>query len=202
MRKIVAIMFLSLLLWVMLLIAVTGGSSWLASADAAVMQTVYAMRNPAATVVFRGITWLGSPLVYVVVLAAGMAISRSRGWLYLVLALGSLAAAQLLRVAINLAVHRPRPPHSHWLVNANFYAFPSGHTLAAAVGFGLAAWLVWLADRRMGLGLAGIAAAVVILVGWSRVYLGVHWPSDVLGSWLLAAFWLAGTILVASRLAH
>jgi undecaprenyl-diphosphatase len=120
----------------------------------------------------------------------------------LVLALASLALAQLVRVGINVAVHRSRPPHEQWLVNANFYAFPSGHTLAAAVGFGLAAWLIWLVDRRAGLGLAGLAVMVTLLVGWSRVYLGVHWPSDILGSWLLAAAWLAGTILVATRLAY
>ena len=202
MPKLNTILILSLLLWVVLLAAVISDNKWLAMADAAVMQVAYGARNPAATTVFRGVTWLGSPGVYLVVLAAGVAISRSRGWSYALLALASLALAQLVRVGINLAVHRSRPPHAHWLVNANFYAFPSGHTFAAAVGFGLVAWLVWLVDRRAGLGLAGLAVAISLLVGWSRVYLGVHWPSDVLGSWLLAAAWLAGTIMVASRLAH
>lgn len=199
MNKVAVVMAAALVLWAGLLSAVVGGSAWLASVDKAVMQAALAARNPAATAAFRGVTWLGSGAVYLAVAAAGLAIGRSRGWGYLALATGSLALAQLTRVAVNLAVHRPRPPQSHWLTAANFYAFPSGHTLAAGLGFGLAAWLVWQVDRRVGSGLFAVAAVLVLLVGWSRVYLGVHWASDVVASLFLAVFWLCATILLASR---
>jgi membrane-associated phospholipid phosphatase len=91
------------------------------------------------------------------------------------------------RLLIVNAVARPRP--AGWLTSASGWSFPSGHSTAAATAALIAVLIGWplLSRRRDRLILAGAAAAWAVAVGVSRVALTVHWPSDVLGAWLLVA---------------
>ncbi|QXE38370.1 phosphatase PAP2 family protein [Streptomyces sp. GMY02] len=115
-----------------------------------------------------------------------------------------LIAGQLLRHVPLAAVHRSRPPAGDWATHASNYAFPSGHATTSALMAGL---LIWALTRRRG-GTAGrrvltytlcaLIACWAVAVGLSRIYLGVHWATDVLGGWLYAAFWLSlGATLLA-----
>lgn len=100
-------------------------------------------------------------------------------------AVAVLLVIQLLRLGLSVAVGRHRPPAADWAVHVSGFAFPSGHTVTSATAAGL---VIWAVCRR----LHGMARAVVIAcvttwavaVGLSRVYLGVHWPTDVAGGWL------------------
>ena len=88
-------------------------------------------------------------------------------------------------------VDRPRPPMHLWLTSASSSAFPSGHatqSLSTFAALALVSAAVAPIARRPGLALAAVVAAGV---GWSRVYLGVHWATDVLAGWLAAACWVA-----------
>ena len=96
------------------------------------------------------------------------------------------------------AVARPRPTLWPWLIPTSGYSFPSGHATAGAALYPL---LGWLALRSRGRGLVGyvLGLAVGVVVGVGRLYVGVHWPSDVLAGWALgmalslgAVRWLAG----------
>ncbi|MEU2250211.1 phosphatase PAP2 family protein [Streptomyces sp. NPDC019224] len=95
----------------------------------------------------------------------------------------------LLQQGIKAAVGRDRPRWADPVDSASYAAYPSGHAMTATVSCGLLLWLLhrsgaWSRLRRAALG----AAAVSVLgVGLTRLYLGVHWPSDVLGGWLLGA---------------
>src|SRR5204862_4889447 len=93
---------------------------------------------------------------------------------------------------------RPNPPAQ--LVSATGFSFPSGHSASSLVGFGLLAWLTcMLTAHRTIWATAWLAAAFgTIAVGLSRMYLGVHYPTDVLGGWALGATWLA-VVAVAAR---
>ncbi len=72
------------------------------------------------------------------------------------------------------------------------YSFPSGHSFAGLLLYGVLAFLLVRSLQSRGARIAVIIAAAVLIgsIGLSRVYLGVHWPSDVLGAWLLAGAWL------------
>lgn len=102
-----------------------------------------------------------------------------------------LVVGQLVRGALMHGFGRLRPSSVLWATSANGFSFPSGHSFSSAVCAGL---LVLAVARRRPpwTGRVAVVAAVyAVAVGLSRVYLGVHWPLDVLGSWLLAAGWLA-----------
>ncbi|MCZ7527167.1 MAG: phosphatase PAP2 family protein [Acidimicrobiia bacterium] len=113
-------------------------------------------------------------------------------------------AATLARPAIEwmlkATVDRPRPDLER-LVPGNGPSFPTGHVLAAVAIYGLLPLVVGLYTRRRWLwwSSVGMAGAVIFLVGASRVYLGVHWLSDVVGSMVLASFFLLGVEWVLHR---
>ena len=99
---------------------------------------------------------------------------------------------------------RPRPdlvPHGVDVVTASF---PSGHSMMAAVTYLTLAVMLARTERHMRVRAfyIAVAALLTVLVGVSRVYLGVHWPSDVLAGWTLGAAWALGVWLVARWMAR
>ncbi len=161
----------------------------------------YLIREPWLTAVMRAITDLGSAWVLVPLLfALGLLASPSPilgpfGFLA-----AALAGASLLTAAIKLFVARPRPD-ADALVGALGYGFPSGRSTAAAAGWLALAIVANSLTARGALRAAifVVAGVVIVLVGVSRVYLGVHAPTDVLGGWALGATWLAA-VVTATRL--
>ncbi|MFC4031990.1 phosphatase PAP2 family protein [Streptomyces polygonati] len=111
------------------------------------------------------------------------------------LALLVFVTGQVLRTAVMTAAHRARPPVADWAVHVSGSAFPSGHTASSAMAAGLLGWgLLRALPGRAGKALTAVGVTVAVAVGCSRVYLGVHWPTDVLGGWLLAGCWLGLTL--------
>jgi membrane-associated phospholipid phosphatase len=139
------------------------------------------------------------PYPYVIAAGGGwLAGSRGRtagirsGVSTALLAVAALLAEQAVRGALMLAFHRARPPRADWAAPASGHSFPSGHSASSAMAAGLLAWGL----LRTWPGAPGrVTAAVCVLytaaVGCTRVYLGVHWPTDVIGGWLYAGCCLA-----------
>jgi undecaprenyl-diphosphatase len=148
----------------------------------------------------RDITALGSaPALVIAVLAVFGFLALAKAWRPAVFTLvasgGGLAASSLLKYTID----RPRPdlvPHGNLIYTSSF---PSGHSMmSAVVYFTLAALVTRLIERRRLKGYAlGVAMILTLLVGVSRVYLGVHWPSDVAAGWAAGAAWALGCWLIA-----
>ncbi|MEU9075156.1 phosphatase PAP2 family protein [Kitasatospora sp. NPDC048538] len=168
-----------------------------------------AAHRPAATrEAAVAVTWFGTGVApYVMALAAGAVLlgavprprERRRAVALALAPLLWLALGQLVRQGLMHGFGRPRPPAGYRAVSASGFSFPSGHTFTSAVCAGLLALAV--ARARPGLARWAVACAAVFAaaIGLSRVYLGVHWPLDVLGGWLLAAAWLAGGALLLDR---
>jgi undecaprenyl-diphosphatase len=151
----------------------------------------------------RDITGLGGYAVLTLVTAAVaiyLLMARKRGAAVLLIA--AVVGGTLLSTALKLGFERPRPdlvPHATRIYTASF---PSGHAMLSAVTYlTLGALLARVQERRrIKAFLIGLAVTLTLLVGASRVYLGVHWPSDVLAGWCVGAAWAALCWFVALQL--
>ncbi|MCD9879903.1 phosphatase PAP2 family protein [Streptomyces guryensis] len=178
----------------------------LISADDEIARTTHrrAVDESGLTHVFRILTdWVWDPWTMRLVCAIAvvwLAWWRSAWWTALWLA-GTCALGSLLQQALKAAVDRPRPVWSGPVDSARYAAFPSGHAMTATVVCGLLLWL--LHRHRPGRALwrtaVAVAAVSVLGVGLTRVWLGVHWPSDVVGGWLLGAMLVALAVVVHRR---
>lgn len=115
------------------------------------------------------------------------------------LVLVSIAGGSLLSTVLKIGFARPRPDLVDHLVNVSSASFPSGHAmLSAATYLTLGALLARTEQRRVVRGfLFGVAVALTLIIGVSRVYLGVHFPTDVLAGWCLGAAWALVCWMVA-----
>jgi membrane-associated phospholipid phosphatase len=173
------------------LLAHPGGAGGL---DAHVLAWVGAHRGDALTAFFTNYTGLGQWFVLAVAaVGAGAALATSARRREAAFLLIAMAAELLINLALKSAFARARPPAAEALVHAGGYAFPSGHSMASAT-FALAlAVIAWPTRWRAPAAL--LAATFALLMGASRIYLGVHWLTDVLAAWAMAVAVVAGTEL-------
>jgi membrane-associated phospholipid phosphatase len=155
------------------------------------------------TVVMLAITWMHSvPGIAVLALLFGARLYLHRAWYWLLALVLSVPGGMLLNVAFKHVFQRARPHFDDPLLTLSTYSFPSGHTASATVLYGLlACWLAAHArSRRSALLAAAGAVAAVALVALSRMYLGVHYLSDVLAAAAEGSAWLAVCVTAVSTL--
>ena len=163
--------------------------------DAPLRAAVHGHAFPALTAAMRAVTTVGSeyfllPLAAILLWRWLRRGERHTAWWFAAGCLGAEAVAQLLKALI----HRPRPEVFFGLAPVETYSFPSGHAFVPAVFFWIAAGGL-LAPARWRAAVVALAA----LLGFSRVYLGYHYPSDVAAGWALAVAWLALWSAIADR---
>jgi membrane-associated phospholipid phosphatase len=157
----------------------------------------YALAHPGFVTSMALVSGSGSALAWLVVLgvvAAWLAWRRlARVALFVVV---TAAGSQLLNGALKAAVHRLRPVLAHPVAHEGGLSFPSGHAQGAMVGYGVLLVVLWplLRGRWRGTALAA-ASVMVAAIGFSRVALGVHYLSDVVGGLLVGATWVALMVL-------
>lgn len=151
----------------------------------------------------RDITALGSPAVLTLTVGAVWGfLVLARQWRMAWLALGSAAGGLLVASMLKFAFSRARPDAVFHATMASGYSFPSGHSMMSAVVFLTMAALVARLTSRARLKLYVMTVGLVLsgLVGLSRVYLGVHWASDVAAGWAAGAAWALVCWLAADAL--
>ena len=153
----------------------------------------------------RWLTHLGDgPFLLSVGLAALLVLLWRRRFalaaLWVVVALGG----NQFNISLKGAFDRPRPPMSERdeFATATNPSYPSGHTMAAVINFGLLGYVYVRWGRGRRLQVAVLLSAVVLLVGVSRIYLRAHWVTDVLGGFLAGGAWLALWVAAAEALRH
>jgi undecaprenyl-diphosphatase len=162
--------------------------------DHRIINLVAALRTPTLDQVMYTITFLGNgQMIAVLTLVAvivALVAGRPREAVLIVLA---VVAGTLFFEVVKLVVHRPRPPLEDARIVQGDFSFPSGHSTLSATFYGTVAYLLTPAIRRDSLKvLVWVAAGLLIVaIGVSRVYLGVHYPSDVLAGWVAGGLWVA-----------
>lgn len=167
--------------------------------------TGYLVRNrrPWLTTVTRAASWLADlEVVAALVLTIGVATwAHSRRWHALWVPSVAGGGALAISATVKVITARARPPLSSAVVDAYGLAFPSGHALRAMAVYGALAWLVTAATRSRTVQVLTWAFASVLIaaVGFARMYLGVHWLTDVLAGYVLGGTWLALVLVLTAR---
>jgi undecaprenyl-diphosphatase len=167
--------------------------------DAAVLTDAVAHRTPVLTAAAEFLNVAGGTVALGALAVTAAAVLALRGRRTdAVLMASAPAAGGLLDLGFKQGYARPRPPVSEHLVAVSGFSLPSGHTLDATIVLGTLAFLIVVALRGRLLRAAVVALAVagVAAAGAARVYLGVHWATDVLTGWLLGGSWLAVCVAV------
>jgi undecaprenyl-diphosphatase len=128
----------------------------------------------------------GAPLVTVLCALGILAFLALRSWRPLLTSGGAVAVGAVISTLVKLLADRARPPASGWLIaDASGNSFPSGHTTVTTAGYlGLAVGVAALLRSQWARTLiVATGAAFAVAIGWTRVELGVHWPTDVVAGW-------------------
>lgn len=165
--------------------------------DQAVADALHAAATPFATKVFLGITALDSAeaTVPIGLIVTGLLAWRRR-WLYASGWLVALVGIVALNLLLKQIFERPRPIFVDPIIVETSYSFPSGHAMDSLVAYGMLAYfaLLFIKPWRARMGILFGAALLVILIGFSRLYLGVHYFSDVIAGFAAGGVWLSACI--------
>jgi membrane-associated phospholipid phosphatase len=173
----------------------------LVSLDNATRDWLIDRRSPGLTAVMTAFTTIGSSPVLATLafgIAVWLGVTRRRPEALLVA--GTTVGALVLSPLLKNLIERARPGDAH-LVLVNSWAFPSGHSLTSTAVIGVLTVLAAsrLPARAPRAAVVTAGTLLIVAVGVSRVYLGVHWPTDVLAGWLMGALWLALCLLAYDR---
>ena len=173
-------------------------TNWIASAqelDQSLLEDIHRVTPASWDPWMQAITTLGSlEFLGALVVAVAAVLAWLRQWKPAITMVVSGLLTLLLRQVLKELFHRPRP--ELWAaLSENSYSFPSGHALGSVIIYGVLIYLLSRSRPRWRSFLWGLYGVLVVAIGFSRLYLGLHWPTDVLGGWAFGALALFGLIL-------
>jgi len=140
------------------------------------------------------ISFVGSPAVITLIaVAAALLLIGRRRWILLGGWTVAFLGEAVLNWTLKQVIQRPRPPGALLVMHHFSYSFPSGHAMGSLVGYGMLSYLLitfWATQKATRIVIAGASIAIVAAVGFSRIYLGLHYFSDVMGGYAAGAAWL------------
>lgn len=159
--------------------------------DKTVLLWLHHWANPVLDAVMLKITTLGNPefVVVVVVFSLGWLWWRQRHLEAKVFAIACLGAL-ILNQVLKLCFAKPRPQLWTHLIAESSFSFPSGHALGSLVLYGFLAHVLAMQFPKSAHWIYGVAAGIISAIGLSRLYLGVHWPTDVVAGYAVGFLWL------------
>lgn len=175
------------------------GQETLYNADLRIINLISHLRSPNFNQFMLFITDLGNAQVITIAVVFSIIIlSLLRKWSYLKNLLIFVFGGQLFVFLIKDIIERPRPPLANALVAETSYSFPSGHTFVAVAFYGLITFFLFdsFQKKRSKIITIILGTILVTLIGASRIYLGAHWPSDVIASYASGFAWLSVIITI------
>lgn len=168
--------------------------------DTSLSQAVYSLRTPDLTQLMILISFMGADFM---VLGAGIVtiiLAWKKHKYEAVLFLAVLAIGLFLNILLKMIFQRPRPEFDPILDLSASYSFPSGHAMNSFIFYSVLAYFVYHFTHNVFLSFSAASASIImiLLIGFSRVYLGVHYPSDVLAGYI-AGFFVFITAIVLQK---
>lgn len=170
--------------------------------DHELANALHARATPLGTTVYRLVTAFGGSWIIVIAIAVGLFFLMRRRWSYLVVWVIALVGGGLLSLQMKTIFARPRPVFTNPLLIEESFSFPSAHAMTSLITYGILAYFLWheVHNRIVRILIVFAAVLLVILVGISRMTLGVHYLSDVLGGFMAGGIWLGVCIAALSIL--
>lgn len=172
------------------------------SFDSAIIAYIQGLETSSLTAIMKFFTFIGSTKAIVVISVITLL------FLYIVLKHRSelvlftivIAGSPILNGILKTFFHRARPD-LHRLIEIGGYSFPSGHAMNAMTVYGILSFLLWrhIPTRLGRTVLVIISSLFILMIGTSRIYLGVHYPSDIIGGYFASGFWLGMAIWFYQR---
>ncbi len=173
--------------------------------DSQILNFIYTNRNEKLNTFFLLITSLGNPLeLTIVVIFVTTILIIKRHKYYALVLLISLVFNIIFVTIIKFIIERPRPPINYALVIENNFSFPSAHTIIAVTFYGVIFYFLARAIKNKYFEYFVIFLGIVLtlLIGISRIYLGVHWTSDVLASYCLGIVWFCILVILLDHTSY
>jgi undecaprenyl-diphosphatase len=159
----------------------------LTQVDLTLLEWFHAHATVTGLQIFKAISLLGSPITMTLTgLLTTLVLAVRHQWLAMTSWVAALAGSGVLDSVLKMVIRRPRPPYTFAFPYEHSFSFPSGHAMASLVGYGMLAYLLF--------GPSITAAILIVAIGFSRLYLGVHYLSDVIGGYAAGALWLSTCI--------
>lgn len=176
-------------------------------ADAHLAEWLYAHGQPLLTQCLLMITHVHDPIVISAIAAViAVCLGRQKQWFAMCTVLLATEGGMLLNLVVKQVFQRGRPSFEQPLVTLTTYSFPSGHVVASTVFYGVMAALLLARTASVKRAACMLLSAwcMVVLIGFSRLYLGAHYMSDVLAAFFEGIAWLAlcFTAVMAYRVGH
>ena len=169
--------------------------------DEGVTEWIISFRSPPLTDYFTFVTHLGDRNSYIVVtvLLAAYYLIKHRSWKFILQTTLVLLLATLSNIVLKRVINRARPSLEH-LVTVNTLSYPSGHAMTAMAFYGFLVFLCLRYDMRRWVRYTFIFALILLIlsIGVSRIYLGVHYPTDVAAGFIGGLIWVAFCAVVFS----
>jgi undecaprenyl-diphosphatase len=159
------------------------GFTW----DAPIILAIHHLGNPVMDFIMKAVTLTGGSVAIILAIILFVWFARQHNYLDAATIAIGLSGGAALNSIMKVLLSRPRPSLFPPLVYASGFSFPSGHVAASVAVYGFLAVLLWRHGHR---GLAILSGAWVLVVAVSRIYLGVHYPSDALGAITFSSLWL------------
>jgi len=163
--------------------------------DLALTTWIRAHTTPLGDRIFTAVSLIGSPIAMAAVgMIGAVIIILRRKWLELAAWVAGFMGAGVLSYILKIVIQRPRPAGATAFLHGESFSFPSGHALGSLVGYGMLAYVIgsnWITTTRGRFRLVIATAVLVVAIGISRLYLGVHYFSDVVGGYAVGVLWLS-----------
>ena len=168
--------------------------------DDSIQSLIFSLRRDFLTGFFKMVTYSANWQTIVIFCAVFLAMKRTRRKIGVPLSIASLISTVIYKCA-KMVYARPRPEMGFHLIEQSGLSFPSGHSMTGLVFYGLLIYFIaeYVKENRARKALMSLLAVLIVLIGFSRVYLGVHYPTDVIAGWFLGTSILVSTIIIIEK---
>lgn len=170
--------------------------------DTSILLTIRSWHSPLLDIAMLGITFIGDPLVLSIIclILGAWLLQRQQKSEATTLAIAATGAIGL-NILLKQLFSRDRPALWDRIVDVGQYSFPSGHAMVSMVIYGYIGYILATRYRRQQVGIISLTTLLITAIGFSRLYLGVHWPTDIIAGYAAGLVWLIACIS-SSRIWH